>query len=115
WLAGDTKGILVVIGPSNRRWVSFIFGTIVFVYISWKVANVTGTITEWIMGSQKKPTAVPAAAPIEMAPLVEGEKPAENGVAKDEEPQNGHTHEEQTLPAPVSSVRHLSFSEKLFR
>jgi hypothetical protein len=120
WLAGDTKGILVVIGPSRWRWVSFILGTVVFVFISWKMANVTGTITEWIMGSQKKtapvPTIAPVVAPAVPVPVVDGEKQEDEVKAEDEPSQNGRTHEEmELLPPPIASVRSLSFGEKLLR
>jgi N-acetylneuraminate 9-O-acetyltransferase len=121
WLAGDTKGLLVVIGPSRWRWVSFILGTIVFVFISWKMGKVTGSITEWIMGSQKKAapatTPAPVATPLEVVSVADGEKKEETDVKADEEPApNGHTHEEmELLPPPVTSVRTLSFNEKLIR
>lgn len=131
WLAGDTKGILVIVGPSQRRWVSFIFGTIVFVFISWKVASLTGTLTDWIMGAQKKPKAVvpppPAAAPEPTANG--GQKDIEMVETKKDDPSqsttsdsNGHTHTEQPedqeeplLPPPVTSTRNLTFREKLVK
>jgi hypothetical protein len=118
-LAGDTKGILVVVGPSQWRWVSFIFGTILFVFVSWKVASVTGTITNWIMGNQKKPAAVAPAVPIASAPIapdpvVDGEKATENDVEKTESPVSPES-QEPLLPPPVTSLRELSFNEKLIR
>jgi len=124
WLAGDTKGILVIIGPSQWRWVSFIFGTIVFVFISWKVASLTGTLTEWIMGPQKKPQAGPP-APAPPAPVADGEqKEIEMEAKTDETSQNGisetngyanESQGEPLLPAPVTSTRHLTFQEKLVK
>ena len=119
WLAGDTKGILLVFGPSRWRWLSFIIATIIFIYISWKMASVTGVITEWIMGTQKTYAAVPSTAAPSVAPAVtvEGEseeKQVENGANKEEETalaENGHSE----LPAPVTSVRRLTFGQKLLR
>jgi hypothetical protein len=119
WLAGDTKGILVIVGPSQWRWVSFIFGTILFVFLSWKVASVTGTITNWIMGNQKKPATVApvapiASAPIAPAPAADGEKATENDVEKTESPVSPES-QEPLLPPPVTSSRELSLNEKLIR
>jgi hypothetical protein len=85
------------------------------------MGNVTGMITEWIMGSQKKaapvPTPAPVATPLEAVPVADGEKKEETDVKADEEvAQNGHTHEEmELLPPPITSVRALSFNEKLIR
>jgi N-acetylneuraminate 9-O-acetyltransferase len=128
WLAGDTKGILVIVGPSQWRWVSFIFGTIVFVFISWKVANLTGTLTEWFMGAKKKPQAVPPTPAAPPAPVTEGEQKEIEMENKTDKSQNGtsdtngHTHTEQSqdqdeplLPAPVTSTRQLTFQEKLVK
>ena len=100
WLAGDTKGVLIVIGPSQWRWVSFIFGTAIFLFLSWKVAAVTGVITGWIMGNQKKQETAPSVAAVALVPLP-NEPLSEN--------------DESSLPAPVTSVQQLSFSEKLVR
>lgn len=112
WLAGDTKGVLVVVGPSKWRWISFILGTVVFVFISWKIAAATGTITEWIMGDQKRQRLTPAVATVAPAPLANGEKQSDDAVEmKDSSVKNG----EGLLPIPVHSIRRLSFGEKLAR
>ena len=116
WLAGDTKGVLVVFGPSRWRWLSFILSSIIFIFISWKMASVTGTITEWIMGNQKTYVPVPSApAPVASATerntASEDEKVEGNGVNKEDLSTNEHAQ----LPVPVTSVRNLTFGEKLLR
>jgi N-acetylneuraminate 9-O-acetyltransferase len=106
WLGADTRGILIVIGPSQWRWLSFGIGTIIFIFMSWKLAAVTGTITDWIIGSQKK-TVSSVDVPL-VAQLPEEEK-LESGTKEEGE------DSVEELPPPVSSVRQLLFQEKLVR
>ncbi|KAG6818019.1 hypothetical protein H0H87_009174 [Tephrocybe sp. NHM501043] len=54
WLAGDTKGVLLVIPGSSWRPINFIFSTIMFVFVSDQMAHATTTITSWICGSPPK-------------------------------------------------------------
>jgi len=115
WLAGDTKGILLVIGPSQWRWLSFIVGTTLFTYMSWKIAAVTGTISEWIAGMQKKVSTrhIPVIALTPPA-MANEEKSCEEAGEKDDG--DGLVDSESALlPLPVSSIRQLSFNEKLVR
>jgi hypothetical protein len=138
WLGGDTKGILVVIGPERWRWLSFVLGTVLFVFISWKVSVVTGTITEWVMGSQKKiaPLSVPVVV-FTAASVEDGEKGEEiEMIEKTESPTSqalqvsqalevsepsqeeslpSEASEEALLPAPVTASQTLTFTEKLVR
>lgn len=95
WLAADTKGILLVIPGTRWRPLNMVLSTIMFVYLSYKVANATGDLTTWICGSKKggslpiaasaaRQPAAPAATAEEAIPLasrVDGEasKPAGNG------------------------------------
>jgi hypothetical protein len=93
------------------------------------VANLTGTLTEWFMGAKKKPQAVPPTPAAPPAPVAEGEqKEIEMESKADETSQNGtgdangHTRTEQSqgqdeplLPAPVTSIRQLTFQEKLVK
>lgn len=60
WLAGDTKGILVIIPGTRWRPINFIISTIIFVYISDHVSNATGELTTWICGS--KETSLPTSS-----------------------------------------------------
>ncbi|CAL1695222.1 unnamed protein product [Somion occarium] len=61
WLAGDTKGILLVIPGTRWRPLNMVLTTIVFIYISHRVAEATGEITKWICGT-KKPPSLPTVA-----------------------------------------------------
>lgn len=54
WLAGDTKGVLLVIPGTHWRPVNFIITTIMFVYVSHRVAQASGNITAWVCGGAKK-------------------------------------------------------------
>lgn len=54
WLAGDTKGVLLVIPGTVWRPVNFILTSIMFVYVSHRVAQATGVITAWICNVEKK-------------------------------------------------------------
>jgi N-acetylneuraminate 9-O-acetyltransferase len=63
WLAGDTKGVLLVIPGTRWRPVNFVLTSIMFVYVSHRVAQASGEITTWICGGAKKslPTTNPNA------------------------------------------------------
>ncbi|KDQ63480.1 hypothetical protein JAAARDRAFT_29500 [Jaapia argillacea MUCL 33604] len=54
WLAADTKGVLLIIPGTRWRPVNMILTTIVFIYVSHRVAQATGDITAWICGTTKK-------------------------------------------------------------
>ncbi|KAI0673403.1 Cas1p-domain-containing protein [Trametes maxima] len=64
WLAGDTKGILVVLPGRHSRPLNLLLTTIVFIYVSHLVAKATGEFTNWICGSAKgKGPALPTSQP----------------------------------------------------
>lgn len=64
WLAGDTKGVLLVLPGTQWRPLNFIFTTIMFVYMSDQLAHATTTITSWICsGTAKSSLPLPTAAP----------------------------------------------------
>ncbi|KAG6912037.1 hypothetical protein DXG01_000285 [Tephrocybe rancida] len=54
WLAGDTKGVLLVIPGTPWRPVNFVLSTIMFIYVSDQMAHATTTITSWICGGAAK-------------------------------------------------------------
>jgi N-acetylneuraminate 9-O-acetyltransferase len=61
WLAADTKGLLAlgVFGRTwtaiDGRWAEFVLVTIVFFWMSWRVATATAVITSWIVGPRTNP------------------------------------------------------------
>jgi len=100
WLAGDSNGILVFVGPSNWRWVSLLVGTTIFVFICWKVGAATGVIVDWILGRQAD-CDVPAVVDAGDMEASQKEEDGEIGYAagKDE--------------ISVTIAKELSFREKL--
>ncbi|KNZ78517.1 putative O-acetyltransferase CAS1 [Termitomyces sp. J132] len=54
WLAGDTKGVLLVIPGTPWRPVNFVLSTIMFIYVSDQMARATTTITGWICSDAAK-------------------------------------------------------------
>lgn len=62
WLAGDTKGILVL-SPLSPRWrlCNMLFTTLIFLFVSNKVASATGELTDWLCGKKPKIAGGPAA------------------------------------------------------
>lgn len=54
WLAGDTKGVLLIISGTRWRPINFILTTVIFIYLSDRVAQATGYVTSQICGGQPK-------------------------------------------------------------
>ncbi|TFK41248.1 O-acetyltransferase [Crucibulum laeve] len=59
WLAGDTKGVLLVIPGTQWRPINMILTTIMFIYLSDRVAYATGEITSRICGGTSKGLPLP--------------------------------------------------------
>ncbi|KAI0348361.1 Cas1p-domain-containing protein [Trametopsis cervina] len=59
WLAGDTKGILIVIPGARWRSVNMAVTTIIFIYVSHNVALATGELTKWLCDEQPPATLPP--------------------------------------------------------
>lgn len=57
WLAGDTKGLLVLLPWPRLRFLNMIFTTLIFLFVSNQIAVSTGQLTEWILGKQPKKAA----------------------------------------------------------
>lgn len=76
WLAGDTKGILLVIPGTKWRPLNMVLTTIIFIYVSHHVARATGELTKW-MCDEGKPSPTlppPASAPSPRAADEEGQE-----------------------------------------
>ncbi|KAF8640543.1 hypothetical protein AX17_000205 [Amanita inopinata Kibby_2008] len=55
WLAGDTKGVLLIVPGTRWRPLNFIITTFVFIYLSDRLAHATTYITTQICGGGSKP------------------------------------------------------------
>ncbi|KAI6047704.1 10 TM acyl transferase domain found in Cas1p-domain-containing protein [Pisolithus marmoratus] len=54
WLAGDTKGILLIIPGARWRPLNFVLTSFVFIYVSHQVAWASGEITSWVCDQRRK-------------------------------------------------------------
>ena len=70
WLAGDTKGILLVIPGTKWRPINFIITTLIFIYLSDRLAHATSHITNQICGGS------PKTLPISAANVARNERPS---------------------------------------
>jgi hypothetical protein len=81
WLAGDTKGILLVVPGTRWRPINFIVITVMFIYLSDRVAHAATQMTNYICGGSSSPArALPLPLPLPVtapAPIPE-ERNADN-------------------------------------
>ncbi|TFK30348.1 O-acetyltransferase [Coprinopsis marcescibilis] len=59
WLAGDTKGVLIVLPGARLRPVNFVLTSIMFLYLSHKMADATTKITARICNQEPKQPPLP--------------------------------------------------------
>ncbi|KAL7410109.1 O-acetyltransferase [Mrakia frigida] len=85
WLAADTKGILIVVPGTRWRYVNIVVSTIIFVYISQKMSQATGQLTEFLVGKSKKPKGLPTTAAAAPVPVVVASSSQEDPTAKEGE------------------------------
>ncbi|THV07699.1 Cas1p-domain-containing protein [Dendrothele bispora CBS 962.96] len=64
WLAGDTKGVLLVLPGTSWRPLNFVVTSIMFIYVSDQVARATGHVVGMICSdnSKPKPQALPTSS-----------------------------------------------------
>ncbi|KAK9760954.1 hypothetical protein K7432_014518 [Basidiobolus ranarum] len=53
WLAADTKGLLTLFNSPSLFWLNFVITSVVFVFLSHILANVTGELTSWMCTTKK--------------------------------------------------------------
>ncbi|EJU01081.1 Cas1p-domain-containing protein [Dacryopinax primogenitus] len=86
-LAGDTKGLLIVL-PHSWRWANLVLVSLGFGWLSWRVAGATGVLTAWVLGKDKEkglPTQRlgPGVGEVGNPRVAQGERA--NGVVREEE------------------------------
>lgn len=74
WLAADTKGILLVLPGTRWRLLNFVITTVMFLYVSDRVAQATMDLTATICGARKGRLPAPVTDPLFIAPLEESEE-----------------------------------------
>ncbi|CED85036.1 O-acetyltransferase [Phaffia rhodozyma] len=96
WLAGDTKGILMVLpGGLNWRLLNVAITTVIFIFVSNKVSKATGVLTEVLVGKKKKPRGLPT--PATAANTIENaDNAVPNGATSN--PTSGQAPAEDSIP-----------------
>jgi len=99
WLAGDTKGVLLVIPGTKWRPVNFVLTSFVFLYLSHRVANAIGEVTRIVcMESQRLPI-----TQIGEVPLSSHSSLPSSGLPTDLERKGTDGNIESGLPMPSTS------------
>ena len=79
WLTGDTKGILIVVPGTRWRPINFIVITVMFIYLSDRVAHAATQITNSICGGSSSPArALPLPLPVTAPASISEERNADN-------------------------------------
>ena len=77
WMAADTKGLLLVIPGTRWRPLNMLVTTVMFIWLSHKVANATGDLTNWFCGTPKKTLPTPVNARAQGPTLNSSSRPEE--------------------------------------
>ncbi|KAJ3572525.1 hypothetical protein NP233_g3032 [Leucocoprinus birnbaumii] len=103
WLAGDTKGVLMMIPGTKWRPVNFVLTSFAFVYLCHRVANATGEVTKIVCAEpQQLPTVqvngVPLATLASSSPS--GQAGAGQGTDSPSDLESGRKGMEESRPTP---------------
>lgn len=99
WLAGDTKGLLVLLPWPRLRTLNMIFTTAVFLFISNQVAVSTGHLTDWICAKATKKL-----APTLPTSSVEGEYVALATIGPGSGTSNGSPPDSKPVPSRFDTL-----------
>ncbi|GLB36055.1 putative 10 TM Acyl Transferase domain found in Cas1p [Lyophyllum shimeji] len=125
WLAGDTKGVLVVLPGTQWRPLNFIITTIMFVYVSDQLAQATTTITSWICSTPAKSSLpLPTTAPSNNAALTSSSRREQDVTRSNEDAavsiplissnqQKDNGEDDSLPPEPDTPVRSRRWVERL--
>lgn len=115
WLAGDTRGVLLVLPGTRWRPVNFVVTTVMFIFVSDQMARATTQITSWICGTTSKSLPLPAMASSSNTGPTSSSRPntssAPEGTTGHDTiisiplltPSNDNTHKEGESSSPLTS------------
>lgn len=111
WLAGDTKGVLLVIPGTRWRPINFVVTTFLFIFVSHWFAKATGEITAWICNDQPKTLPAPATSHHHPTPSVSRQTEAPPNGGQDVPLMPIHTdqaNKTDTIPQPPRWIDRLA-------